>query len=57
MSWQRLTPSLSLFIDELIFGFISLSLSSFVGCGVCGVLLLIAIRVWWSITVVWSALI
>ncbi|KAF6169128.1 hypothetical protein GIB67_038625 [Kingdonia uniflora] len=37
--------------------FLSPSLSPFVGCGVCGVLLLIAIRIWWSITMVWSALI
>ncbi|KAF6170362.1 hypothetical protein GIB67_015972 [Kingdonia uniflora] len=36
---------------SLLFGFVSLSsLSPLVGCGACGVLLLIAIRVWWSIS-------
>ncbi|KAF6137495.1 hypothetical protein GIB67_031774 [Kingdonia uniflora] len=60
MSWQRHTYSLSSRLIEnrcYLDLFLSLSLSPFVGCGVCGVLLLIAIRVWWSITVVWSTLI
>ncbi|KAF6145620.1 hypothetical protein GIB67_037653 [Kingdonia uniflora] len=54
MSWERHTLSSRLIEDRCYLDF---PLSLFVGCGVCGVLLLIAIRVWWSITVVWSALI
>ncbi|KAF6146481.1 hypothetical protein GIB67_037781 [Kingdonia uniflora] len=49
MSWQRHTYSLFKFNQgSLLFGFVSLSsLSPLVGCGV---LLLITIRVWWSIS-------
>ncbi|KAF6156941.1 hypothetical protein GIB67_039702 [Kingdonia uniflora] len=52
ISWQRYTYSLFKFNrGSLLFGFVSLSfLSPLVGCGACGVLLLIAIRVWWSIS-------
>ncbi|KAF6139489.1 hypothetical protein GIB67_018297 [Kingdonia uniflora] len=54
MSWQRHTYSLFKFNrGSLLFGFVflsPLSLSPLLGCGACRVLLLIAIRVWWSIS-------
>ncbi|KAF6160862.1 hypothetical protein GIB67_041916 [Kingdonia uniflora] len=53
MSWQRHTYSLSSLIENRCFLdlFLSpLSFSPLVGYGACGVLLHIAIRVWWNIS-------
>ncbi|KAF6144633.1 hypothetical protein GIB67_006125 [Kingdonia uniflora] len=54
MSWQRDTSILSSSLIEdhcYLDLFLSpLSLSPLVACGACVVLLLIAIRVWWSIS-------